>query len=172
MEKKKFGWIELILGILSLSVGIYALIHPDTAFSAVVYIYGIVTLLIGIMDIVVYVKLERRTGFGPVLALISGIFSALAGLLLLIYPSTGSWVLSVLFPLWFIGHCISRISWSSLMPPVFRDSRYYFRLIIQILGIVAGLLLLINPSLSAITISYIIGLELILLGIEYIVSAF
>ena len=109
-SKKTLGWGELALGILLIALGIFSFARPESALAGVTYLYGILALVTGIIDIVFYVKLEQRTGFGPGHSLAGGILSILAGLMILLYPSAGAWALVVLFPIWFIAHCISRLT--------------------------------------------------------------
>ncbi len=109
-NKRAVGWIELILGILLIILAIYSFISPATALTGFTLLYGILALITGVVDIVFYVQLERHTGFGPVLSLVSGILSILAGILIVFNLSAGTWVLVILFPIWFIAHCISRLT--------------------------------------------------------------
>ena len=69
-NKKALGWGELILGTLLILLGIYSFLHPTTALTGAAVVCGIFALVSGVLDIVYYAKLERRTGFGPVLSLI------------------------------------------------------------------------------------------------------
>ena len=109
-KRSAFGWGELIVGILLLILGIFSFARPWSALTGVVFLYGILAVITGIADIAFYVKMERRTGFGPALSLVTGILSILAGILLLVNPGAGRWALVILFPLWFIAHCISRLT--------------------------------------------------------------
>lgn len=110
---------------------------PSRALAGVTYLYGILALVTGIIDIVFYVKLEQRTGFGPGLSLAGGILSILAGLMILLYPSAGAWALVVLFPIWFIAHC-SPLTRLPLVRLAARAAITYFTLVLNILGIVLG----------------------------------
>lgn len=94
--------------------------------------YGILALITGVVDIAFYVKMEQRTGFGPVLSLVSGILSAVAGLVILFNLSSGAWVIAVLFPIWFIAHCISRLTQISCVRFSGGNGYYYFALISNI----------------------------------------
>ena len=78
-NKKALGWGELILGTLLILLGIYSFLHPTTALTGAAVVYGIFALVSGVLDIVYYAKLERRTGFGPVFSLVGGILSVAAG---------------------------------------------------------------------------------------------
>ena len=44
-RKSGFGWLELILGILLVILGIFSMINPNTALTGIVIVYGIAQLL-------------------------------------------------------------------------------------------------------------------------------
>ena len=92
--------------------------------------------------------------------------------MLLVYPNAGKWVLSLLFPIWFIAHCISRLAHLSSMRIYMENFAYYLTLILNILGLISGFMMIFHPFVSLLSVSYIIGLHLILLGIDCIVIAF
>lgn len=171
-RKSGFGWLELILGILLVILGIFSMINPNTALTGIVIVYGIAAIVIGISDIMMYVRVERYTGFGPMVSLIGGILSVMSGVMLFVYPNAGKWILSLLFPIWFIAHCISRLAHLSSMRIYMENFAYYLTLILNILGLISGFMMIFHPFVSLLSVSYIIGLYLILLGIDCIVIAF
>lgn len=71
-NRKSLGWGELIFGILFIALGIYSFIRPSAALTGVTLFYGILALITGVVDIAFYVKMEQRTGFGPVLSSSAG----------------------------------------------------------------------------------------------------
>ena len=85
-NRSRFGWIELIEGILLIILGIFSFLRPDSMLSGFVMFFGLIALCIGILDIIFYVRTEEHIGFAPTIALISGCLSVLAGLMLLVYP--------------------------------------------------------------------------------------
>lgn len=173
MQKKSaFGWLELILGILFIALGIYTFMEPKFALSGFVIVYGIVAIICGIVDIVFYASMEKRTGFGPVAALVTGIFSVLFGVLLLFYSDIGIVAISIIFPLWFIAHCISRLSNVGFIKLAAGNGPFYLSLFLYISGIILGIILLFNLSASAVTFSYIIAVYLVILGIGSVVTSF
>ena len=105
-----FGWLALIVSILLVLLGIATFIWPEAALESFVMVYGVLAVATGIMDIVFYARVERHTGFGPMTALVSGILSVMCGFMLLVYPSAGQWAMTLLFPLWFLTHCISNLT--------------------------------------------------------------
>ncbi|MCD8331174.1 MAG: DUF308 domain-containing protein [Oscillospiraceae bacterium] len=153
-------------------MGVLTLVWPNGALNTLVMLYGVVAVVIGIADIIFYVKMEQYMAFGPTVALITGILGVMAGIMLVVYPSSGTMALTVLFPIWFIAHCISRLSHLNIVRFTAGSFYYYFSMILNIIGLVLGVLMLIRPQLSFVSVSLIIGLYLILLGIDKIVQVF
>ncbi len=170
-KRSAFGWLELIIGIIMVFLGVFIFVRPETALTGIVILYGIIAVVMGITDIMFYVKMERYTGFGPAVSLISGIFSVMAGIMLLVYPSAGKWILVLLLPIWFIAHCISRLSHLSIIRIIAGSFFYYFTLIMNIIGIIVGCMMIINPVISLFTAGFLIGIYFILSGIDSIVMA-
>lgn len=168
-NRRALGILDLILGILLFLAGLYALRHPLTALAGVVVFYGILAVATGIVDIVFYARMEQRTGFGPVTALIAGIFSIFTGILLLLRPGAGGLSLAILFPIWFIAHCISELARLPLLRWNGGRVAYWFSLVINILGLLLGLLMLVSPALSLFSLPWMAGLYLLLLGVNSIV---
>ena len=96
-RRSGFGWMECIEGVLLLGLGSYTFAQPDRALTGFIVMYGIVAVTMGIADILLYVRVERFTGFGPIVSLISGALSVMTGVMLLVYPNAGKWVMSLLF---------------------------------------------------------------------------
>lgn len=174
-KHSEFGWMELIVGILLILLGIFTFMRPGSMLTGIVVVYGIIAVITGIEDIVLYVRLEKYTGFGPMVSLISGILSVMCGVMLFVYPDAGKWILSLLFPVWFISHCISRLSHIQLLRIMRGKVVYYVALILNIIGIILGFLMLFQPVLTFISmriVGYIVAAYLVLLGIDNIVQAF
>lgn len=69
-RRSGFGWLELIIGILLIVLGIWTFVDPRNALTGMVFVYGIAAIITGVSDIILYVQAERYTGFGPVISLI------------------------------------------------------------------------------------------------------
>jgi len=171
-KKSSFGWSELIAGILFIIFGIVALANPGSALGGLVVVYGIVMLGSGIADIMLYLRINRRTGFGPVISLVAGIFDILFALLLLFNIGAGKWVFSFIFPFWFIAHCIGRLANLSFIKMIGGKVPFVISLITNIIGIILGFILLFNRFASMVTLGLIIGFSLTILGIGNIVNSF
>lgn len=171
MRRRSVNWLGLITGILLVILGIYTLFHPGRGLDWIVILYGLIAVATGISDIVLYVKAERYTGFGPVISLISGIFSIMAGVMLLVYPNAGKWVLIMLLPIWFIAHCVSRLAHLGTVRFWLGRSYYYFALTVNIIGIILGCLMIVWPSILLFSAGVLIGIYMVIQGIDSIVMA-
>ena len=80
-------------------------------------------------------------------------------------------VLTLLFPIWFIAHCISKLTHLHHIRIVAGTNMYIFTLIINIIGLVLGFMMILSPLFTISTIQYFASVYLILLGIDSIVMA-
>ena len=171
-RRSGFGWLELIIGILLVLLGILAFARPGAVLRGLVIVYGVAAVIMGVADIVMYIQVERYIGFGPYMSLISGILSVMSGVVLLVCPQAGIVVLTVMFPIWFIAHCISRLAHIGHIRYIAGEGVYYFSLVINIIGLILGCMMFLRPVFTMTAISYLAGAYLILLGIDAIVIAF
>lgn len=115
--------------------------------------------------------MERYTGLGPILSLISGILSVMSGVMLMLYPRAGVLVLTVLFPIWFIAHCVSRLMHVNHIRYVAGDGVFSFALVVNIVGLILGFLMLLSPHTALSTLRWFAGIYLVLLGVDGVVTA-
>lgn len=165
-----FGWMELIVGILLVILGIFTLARPGALLTGLVFLYGILAVCTGIGDLVLYVRMERHMGFGPTISLVSGILSLLAGLVLVLHPGAGRWAMALLFPLWFLAHCISQLTRLPMVRLLAGNGCYWLLLILNVLGLILGFLLLLSPGITLFSLNLIVGFYLILLGVDSMVQ--
>lgn len=169
-RRSRYGWLELIEGVLLIILGIFTLFNPGSMIRGVTIVYGFLAVITGISDIIFYAKTEKYVGVGPTISLVTGILSILAGLMLLMYPNAGELVMVLLLPIWFIAHSVSRLTHLPLVRPA-GNFFYYFTMILNIIGIILGCLMIIWPVIALFSAGFIIGMYLILLGIDSIVIA-
>lgn len=81
-RQSDIGWFELIMGLILIILGIVIMRQPVGVLTWIVILCGVIAVISGIGDIVLYVKMERFTGFGPVVSLVTGILGIMAGFML------------------------------------------------------------------------------------------
>ena len=170
-KRSGFGLLELLIGIALVALGIWMFAQPGLVMTGVALAYGIAAVVMGVVDIVLFVKVERYSGFGPILSLISGVISVMSGVMLIVYPRAGALVLTLLFPIWFIAHCISRLAHTHYIRFVAGDGIYYSILVINIIGLILGFMMLLSPLFTLTVIQYFACIYLVLLGLDSILIA-
>lgn len=166
------GIVELILGFAFLMLGIFTFVNPGSAMSTVVYVYGFAAIMGGAAGIVFYAAARHRAGFGPVSCLISGIFNILLGILLVSNVWVGRFALSFLFSFWLIFLCGLRLCSLGFIRLFAGNGEYWLTLVINVLGLLLGFFLLVNPVSSLLTMAVMIACYLVFGGVEMIVFAF
>lgn len=170
-RRSGFGWLELAIGIVLMVLGIWTFADPKLAVTGMVFACGAAAVVMGVADIVLYVQVEHYTGFGPVVALVSGILSVMSGVMLLVYPRAGALVLTLLFPIWFIAHCVARLSHLGYVRLIAGAGVYAAALIINLIGLILGVLMFLSPLFTLTAIRYFAGVYLLLLGVDSILMA-
>lgn len=171
-KRSKFGWMDFLLGILLIALGVYTFFNPMVAMSGAVIIYSVLAIVTGITDIVFFVRMKSATGFGPTTSLVAGILSVLAGFMLLLNPVLGSWLFGLVFSVWFIAHGISRLANYKFIRATAGKASAIISVVLNSLAIILGVLMLVSPSLSAISLGYIVAFVLVLHGMGDIAESF
>ena len=92
--------------------------------------------------------------------------------MLLVHPEAGAFVVSVLFPIWFIAHCVSRLTHLNIIRFTCGNFYYWFTLIVNMIGIILGAMMMFRPALAAYSADYLISIYLLLMGVDSLVMAF
>ena len=163
--------VDLIAGILFILMGIGSFAYPVDATLWLSLLFGILMIVTGISDIVMYSRLSKSGMPGSVVSLISGILCVITGVLVLFNPFVGVFTLMILFPIWFMFHCISRISVVTAMKDSISGGRYALALVLNIIGIVLSFILMINPAYSLLSLSWISSIIMIIIGIDSIAES-
>lgn len=170
-REKRLGWANLIVGIIFIIASITAFKNPEDNIKAIVLILSITAISKGIMEIFIRSKIKKITGFQSRTMIVTGILDIGLGVLLLFNLSAGAKVVLYIFALWFIIDAIEGLLVLDIAKYI-GDGYYYFTLIINILGIIIGIYLLFNPQGSALTIAFLLGFNLMIVGIWNIIKAF
>ncbi|GMG67258.1 HdeD family acid-resistance protein [Tetragenococcus halophilus] len=169
-ERKSVNWGGLILGILFLLIALLAFNNPAGSLSAIVIFFAILAIINGIFSIVVRNQIKNMTGFRATAFLILGTIELILGIILLFNLSAGVIALSYVFAVWFIADSVRNLFFLD-HARTFGNGHYWLTLFINIIGIIVGLMLFFDPIVSALTISFLVGLYFILIGIFYIVNS-
>lgn len=98
-REKDGWWAILLLGLLSVAVGIYALLVPAASMLAIVYMVAFIAMLIGVSSLYLGWRIREEVS-SEWLLYVTGILSVLFSLLILFRPGVGGATVVYLIATW------------------------------------------------------------------------
>lgn len=165
MLKKLNNFItsSIFISILFIFLGIVMIIFPSASLRIFSLILALVLIINGIYLIVLDINI--RSMFMVLDTFPSGTISSLLGVLMLIYPSTLSIIIPITLGSWFILNSIFKMRIAFYLKDI-EDVPWLVTLIMAILSIVCGIILILNPIKSSITITLFLGIMIIIYSIS------
>ena len=164
--RSHFRWPSLILGIIFVGLGIWSLTRPGSAIKGIVWVIALAMLLSGILSLMSYFDVRSLLGRNNWSALVTGILDIVLAILVFMNLNGSFLFLGYIFAFWFLFDSITAIEFGSFVP------HSGFNMVLAILGILAGIIMLFNPILGALTVVYLLAFYLFLFGILLIARAF
>lgn len=156
----KYWWLALTAGILSIIVGIVALVYPGPTLLVVGIIFGAYLVIWGAMMLFGAAGDHAQPTAVKVIRIIIGILGALVGVVLLIRPDQSVLTLAFVLAFWFVFIGILQLSQGFSV----KDGRAW-NIVWGIVGIVAGVIILAQPEIGLVTLVFIVSFGLIVQGI-------
>ena len=167
MLKKVFN-ISMISSILLFLFGLILAVNAEGFIKSITVAIGVVLLLIGVFPVIDYFR-YRKDGLGASIGLISGIFSIVCGLMLLINEDLLMILIPVFIGVWMIINGINKIQVSFEIKDLGEKS-WIITFIYSILIIVLGGYFIVNPISGATTVTSFIGIILCIYAVLDIID--
>lgn len=167
MNKSTKIWL-VIAGILLVALGVYCLCEPTSTLFATAWMIGCMTLISGISKMIftfrtqVFLPNSGSRMLSSLLLIILGIIFLANNLFVTIS-------LPIIFAMWVLIEGVI-VAVNSFDYKKYGFQYWWVLLLIGIAGAVLGVLGLRNPDASAATLSTLIGIGIILIGVGYIVA--
>jgi uncharacterized membrane protein HdeD (DUF308 family) len=162
----KHAWVLwLVMGILSVGVGIWLVLSPEAAITTLALLLSIALFLNGLSELVAAGDRSR-----PWIGYVLGGLFLLAGVVVLLRPGKSLWFLAIV-----VG--ISVITTGVMeMVVAFADReriRHWVLLaVIGAVGIVVGVLAIVWPEITVWVLALLVGIRLLIWGVIQLVIAF
>lgn len=167
MLKKVFN-ISIISSLLLFVFGLVLAVNAEGFIKSITVAIGVVLLLIGVFPVIDYFR-YRKEGLGASVGLISGIFSIVCGLMLLINEDLLMILIPVFIGVWMIINGINKIQVSFEIKDLGEKS-WIITFIYSILIIVLGGYFIVNPISGATTVTSFIGIVLCIYAVLDIID--
>lgn len=169
-DDKKLFWELLVIGIALTGGGIFALISPIQTFKLLLKALGVIALVTSLAFAVRFVRLRATYGWRSSFSLTLAVFSLLAGLLFLVKPEETSRFLIYIMAIWFIAYAVFALLASFALRYLSRFL-FFLALTIGLVLLLSGILILVMPQMIGLSIGLVIGINLLLNGLEFILLA-
>jgi uncharacterized membrane protein HdeD (DUF308 family) len=163
--KKNWIWI-LVLGILLIALGIFAIGSSILITFLSIIFFGCLLIISGIAQLsyLFFVKEGRHSTY----LLVTGLLSAIVGLLLLFHPKGGAETVTLLLAMFYIVAGLLRL-FDSLLN---HQKHMFWSMLYGIVVFFLGVIILANlPIAGLIFIGLVIGIELLFNGISWVALA-
>lgn len=167
MLKKVFN-ISIISSVLLFLFGLVLAVNAEGFIKSITVAIGVVLLLIGVFPVIDYFR-YRKDGLGASIGLISGIFSIVCGLMLLINEDLLMILIPVFIGVWMIINGINKIQVSFEIKDLGEKS-WVITFIYSILIMVLGGYFIVNPISGATTVTSFIGIILCIYAVLDIID--
>lgn len=172
MEKRStFSWPYFLMGVLFVLVSLFAFQDVTGSLVAIVYLFAILAIIKGVFELFFRRKLHEFTNQKSTLLIVLGILDLIIGIFLFFNVEIGLLTLPFIFAIWFIVDSVINLAEADIFKSASKDY-YWFVVILNIIGIILGVMLFFNPIVSAFTLAFLVGFYLMMIGISLIAFAF
>jgi uncharacterized membrane protein HdeD (DUF308 family) len=149
-------WMLLLVGALSIAAGIIILFKPSDSLATLAVIAGIFVLVDGLMELIA--SFSRQTEHRGLVA-VTGVLSAIVGILLIRHPIAGVAAIALLIGIWLVAIGVVRIAVGFA-----EEQNRVWNLVLGALEIIAGIVIVADPNIGFTTLALLVGIGFIVNG--------
>ena len=160
---KKIFKMSLISSIMFLLFGLLLIFQTENVIKTVSIVVGSLLVIIGAFPIVNYFRNRNQSIFSSA-GLLYGIFSVVAGIIIIVNKNLLATIVPVLTGVWMIINSVNKIQISMEL----RDRKvptWYISFIFAIIILIGGALLIINPINGSIILSKTVGILIVIYSV-------
>ena len=157
---KKYEGCSIIVSILMICLSLFLMFKPLESFEVFTVIFAIIILLSGLGYLISYFTISKESRLFSI-DLLLGLVTIISGIMLLVYNKDVINVFPIILGIWIIISNLFKLQ-LSINLSLFLDNTYLGLVLITILMIIFGLLLIINPFASFMTITVTAGTLLLI----------
>jgi uncharacterized membrane protein HdeD (DUF308 family) len=148
-------WLPLLVGVLSIVVGVIVLVKPGNSLKTIAVIVGIFIAFDGVIALIAAV---RRTTESRGLTALMGVLGLVVGVMLIRHPVNGITFVALLVGIWLIAVGAIRFVLA------FEEEHRAWRLIVAAVEVIAGIVIVSSPGIGLTVLAILIGVSLIANG--------
>ncbi len=157
---KRCEWYSVIISVLMIVLSIFLMLNPLKSLEVFVIIFSIIMLINGIGYFVSYFTISSESRLFSI-DLLMGLITIISGVMVLVYRMDLINIFPIILGIWIIVSNLFKLQLSINLGTIIGSECIWF-IILSILLLVLGILLIVNPFESVITITTMAGLLLLI----------
>lgn len=157
---KKYEGCSIVVSVLMICLSLFLMFKPLESLEVFTVIFAIIILLSGLGYLISYFTISKESRLFSI-DLLLGLVTIISGIMLLVYKKDVINVFPIILGIWIIISNLFKLQ-LSINLSLFLDNTYLGLVLITILMIIFGLLLIINPFASFMTITVTAGTLLLI----------
>lgn len=166
---KKYEGCSIVVSILMICLSLFLMFKPLESLEVFIVIFAIIILLSGLGYLVSYFTISKESRLFSI-DLLLGLATIISGIMLLVYKKDVINIFPVILGIWIIISNLFKLQ-LSINLSLFLDNTYLGLVLITILMIIFGLLLIINPFASFMTITVTAGTLLLITEVVNLIES-
>ncbi|WP_461225965.1 HdeD family acid-resistance protein [Lacticaseibacillus suihuaensis] len=166
-----FDWGEFITGIALIIAAVVMFRNPGATLLTLTFIFAIIAIIRGIATLAGFNKLREYTGKKSWLSLLAGVLDIGLGVVFLFNLVTAALTLSYLFAAWFLVDAIANLFNIGHLRQA-GMGWLILDLLLDLFTVAVGVLLLMQPVVSAVGMVSLLAIAFVLFGLNAIITAF
>ena len=162
-------WLMLLRGLVAIGFGILIFAKPQISLQALVYLFGILALVDGLLGVSVAIQARKEVDSWGVL-LLWGLLGVAVGVLAFLRPDITALGLLYYIALWAIATGVLEIAAAVRLREVLRNE--WLLILAGVVSVAFGVWLIVRPDTGALAVLYAIGAYAILFGVLVVLFAF
>ena len=166
---KKYESCSIVVSVLMICLSLFLMFKPLESLEVFTVIFAIIILLSGLGYLISYFTISKESRLFSI-DLLLGLATIISGIMLLVYKKDVINVFPIILGIWIIISNLFKLQ-LSINLSLFLDNAYLGLVLITILMIVFGLLLIINPFASFMTITVTAGTLLLITEVVNLIES-
>lgn len=166
---KKYEGCSIVVSILMICLSLFLMFKPLESLEIFTVIFAIIILLSGLGYLISYFTISKESRLFSI-DLLLGLVTIISGIMLLVYKKDVINIFPVILGIWIIISNLFKLQ-LSINLSLFLGNTYLGLVLITILMIIFGLLLIINPFASFMTITVTAGILLLITEVVNLIES-
>lgn len=167
---KRVFWELMLIGIALFVAGIFTLANPQGTLKFVLIVLGVVSIVSSVGFFMRYLRIREEKGWSSSFVLVLAGLLFIFGIILIAKPDETWLFLIYSIGLWFIAYAVYSLV-ASVKLRSFSSKLFIVTFVLAILLLIAGVTLILSPTVGITFIGLVIGMALIVNGLEFILLA-